>query len=170
MHGLSCREPAFVLRPSSGYSGLNHWNGVAGLCETKLSHDYRGNLCVSIFLLFLPHHSIPFPEAYVHLSPSKSNHILRGPGDFADATSPVRALCSRGSFQPSFFSNTSCFPWGSDGFLKRKDPWKEWNWKCPLDLLFWGATTEEFGFWGQPTSLSRAPETHTLSQGQKCDS
>ena len=27
-------------------------------------------------------------------------------------------------FQPSFFSKTSCFPWGSDGFLERRIPGK----------------------------------------------
>ena len=29
------------------------------------------------------------------------------------------------SLQPSFFSKTSCFPWGSDGFLERRIPGKK---------------------------------------------
>ena len=35
-------------------------------------------------------------------------------------------------FKDRFQKPDLCPTWGFEGFLEKKDPWKEWKWKVPL--------------------------------------
>ena len=41
------------------------------------------------------------------------------------------------SFQPSFFAKNGSVFFGFRRFSRKKDPWKEWKWKVPLEPLFY---------------------------------
>ena len=71
------------------------------------------------------------PEPALPGAPVGGSHVLGGTGCLGDLEDPAPAdrravgIHSNQSFQPSFFSKTSCFSGGSDGFLERR--WKEWG-------------------------------------------
>ena len=50
--------------------------------------------------------------------------------------SPTRKLTRFPGVEPSFFSNTNCFPWGSDVFLKRRIPGKNGIGSVPWMFAF----------------------------------